>query len=44
MVRHPLGDLGTGVGVSIEDSLDRCPLGLPELAHRHRQHGYQIAR
>jgi hypothetical protein len=41
---HTLGDLGAGVGVTVEDLLDRRPLGLTELANRHRQHGYQIAR
>jgi hypothetical protein len=44
MGRHPLGDLGAGVGISVEDPLDPRPLGLTELANRHRQHGYQIAR
>jgi hypothetical protein len=42
--RNPLGDLGAGVRVAVEDPLDRRPLGLAELAYRHGEHGYQIAR
>ena len=41
---HPLGDLGACKGIAVENLLDRGALGLPELANRHRQHRYHIAR
>jgi hypothetical protein len=42
--RHAFGDLRAGVRIPVEDPLDRRTLGLTELANRHCQHGYQIAR